>query len=131
MEDLDLLLTHLPFVSAFGVFYVFGRTMKSGPLSAKRALQVKWVRVLRRWLPLPMHPILAGAALGLVPGVPVSPGIVEMFGPYGPSFYYCAAGVLSVVWHDVYKEWRKHKGEESPTDVDMDAQSVPPEEPPT
>lgn len=129
MEDPDLLnrlLIHLPFVSAFGVFYVFGKTMKSGPLSAERALQVPWVRVMRRWLPLPMHPILAGIALGFIPGIPVSSGVTEMFGRYGASFYFCGAGVLSVVWHDVYKEWTKHKGQEQPSDIDADTQSVPP-----
>lgn len=104
--DLNLVLAHWPLVSAFGVFYVIGRAMKSGPLSSERARSVGFVRFVRRWLPLPLHPIAAGVLLGLVPGVPVSLG--EDY-PFGPSLYYAAAGALSVVWHDLYSEWKKFK----------------------
>ncbi len=109
LVDLNLLLTHWPFVAAFGIFYVIGRTMKNGPLSAENAAQYTWVRLVRRWFPLPLHPIVAGLVLGLMPGVPVT---VEVgANAWGPMLYFAGAGVLSVVWHDLFNEWKKHKPE--------------------
>jgi hypothetical protein len=110
VPDLNFVLEHWPFVVAFGVFYVIGETMKRGPLSAQRAAEVALVRLVRRWFPLPLHPIVAGALLGLVPGVPVSLDASEQ--PFGPSLYYAGAGVLSVVWRNLYSEWKKFKKSE-------------------
>lgn len=107
MPDLSLVLEHWPFVVAFGVLYVVGRAVKAGPLSAARAAEVPLVRLIRRWFPLTLHPIVAGAALGFVPGVPVSLDADQH--PFGPSLYYAGAGVLSVVWHNLYREFRKHE----------------------
>lgn len=116
--DLNLLLTHWPFVVAFGVFYVVGRTMKNGPLSAKNAARYPWVRQVRRWFPLPLHPILAGVALGLVPGVPVS--LDANANAWGPALYFGGAGALSVVWHDLFREWQKHKKTEPEPEPEQD-----------
>lgn len=104
-----MLLPHWPFLTASGVFYVMGRALKAGPLSPARAKEVPWVRAVRRWLPLPLHPVIAGALLGAVPGMPLSPG-VEAWPVMGPVLYYAGAGALSVLGHDIYREWQKHKG---------------------
>jgi hypothetical protein len=106
---LDLVLEHWSFAAAFVVFYAVGQTLKKGPLSASRASEVSFVRFVRRWLPLPLHPILAGVLLGFVPGLPVS---VDTQGEHlAPSLYYGAAGALSVVWRNVFREWQKFKKE--------------------
>lgn len=108
-QYLDLLLPHWPFLTASGVLYVVGRALKAGPLSPARAREIGWVRAVRRWFPLPLHPLVAGAMLGAIPGMPVSPG-VEIWPVLGPILYYTGAGALSVLGHDIYREWQKHKG---------------------
>lgn len=129
--DLSLIFVHWPFIAAFGLFYTVGRIMKNGPLSSERALEVPWVRSVRRWFPLPLHPIMFGVLLGLVPGVPVSLDADKA--RFGASLYFGAAGVLSIVWHDLYREWSRHKGEAPPPDDKSglsasDTESVPPED---
>lgn len=108
MDYLDVLLPHWPFPAAIAVFYVIVKAMKAGPLSAKRAQEVRWVRWVRRWFPLPLHPIVAGAGLGFVPGVPVSPG-VELW-ELGPAIYFGGAGAIAVLWRNIWREWCKYKG---------------------
>ena len=80
--------------------------MKNGPLSRARAREVPWVCAVRRWFPLPLHPIVAGIAMGFIPGVPASPGIEN---PPETVFYYGGAGVLAVLWRNLYREWKKYR----------------------
>lgn len=56
---------------------------------------VSWLRV-----PLPLHPLAAGIILGLIPGVPVSAGVV-----YGiQSVLYCmSAGMLSTALYSTIR----------------------------
>jgi len=108
MEYLDVLLPHWPFAAASAVFFSFVKVMKDGPLSASRAQQYRWVRFIRQWFPLPFHPIVAGALLGLVPGVPVSPGVEAW--TLGPMLYFAGAGTVPIVGRDVYQEWKKYHG---------------------
>jgi hypothetical protein len=103
--DPQLLLTHWPFAFATILFYTIGQTLKLGPFSAERAAQVPWVRFIRRWFPLPLHPIAAGALLGLIPSLPVSGGIT---GVGAHVFYFAGAGLASVLGRNVYSEWQKH-----------------------
>lgn len=107
MEYLNLVLVHWPFVVAFGFFYVVARALKRGPLSPERAEEVAWVRAVRRWVPLPLHPLAWGIGVGLAPGMPVSPGIEA--GGMSAVLYFAGAGVLSVLWHDIYREWQKYR----------------------
>jgi len=105
--SLDMLLPHWPFFAASAVLYVIVKAMKTGPLSNERAKEVRWVRAIRRWFPLTLHPLAAGALLGLIPGLPVSPGVE---GEYGPVLYFAGAGAASVLARNLYKEYKKYKG---------------------
>lgn len=109
---LDLALENWSFVAAWGTFYAIGVVMKRGPLSEVRAETSAVVRFIRRWFPLPLHPIAAGVALGSLDGVPL-PDFAAAF-ELGGQFYYGGAGLASIVWHDIYREWRKHEGEPDP-----------------
>lgn len=96
---------HWSFGAAAVIFYAIGETMKLGPLGAERAREVEFVRLIRRWFPLPLHPIVAGVVLGLIPGIPLS---VEREGLSAP-LYYAAAGAVSVVYRNILREWQKFK----------------------
>jgi hypothetical protein len=128
MEYLSLLQTYGSFLVATAVFYAIGKVMKQGPLSPQRAKEVRWVRFVRRWFPLPLHPICAGAALGLL----TEPPVPEWWPHNWAWLYFAGAGVASLVWHDVYREWLKHKGKADPGDDGglglsvADTASVPP-----
>jgi len=103
----DMLLPHWPFFMASAVLYVIVKAMKSGPLSNERAKEVRWVRAIRRWFPLTLHPLVLGGLLGLVPGLPVSPGVE---GEYGPVLYFTGAGAAAVLVRNLWKEFKKYKG---------------------
>lgn len=104
---LDLLITHWPFAAVTLVFFVVGEAMKRGPFSSARAKEVRWVRFVRRWLPLPLHPIAAGLGLGFIPDMPTTLGEATSA---EKALYYGAAGALSVIAKNVYKEWREYQG---------------------
>lgn len=91
---------------ASGVIYVINQALKAGPLSYTRAQEVVWVRFIRRWFPLPLHALVLGAALGCIPGMPVSPGVE---GNLGRVLYYAGAGALAVLGRNIYREWQKHQ----------------------
>ena len=107
-EYLDMLLPHWPLIAASGAFYVFNQTMKKGPLSPARAKEIAWVRFIRRWFPLPLHPLVLGVAVGCIPGIPVSPGVEAW--AFGPELYYLGAGTLAVLARDIFREWQKYRG---------------------
>jgi hypothetical protein len=111
MDWVQIVMENWGFVAAWGAFYAIGVVMKRSVLSPERAKRLRWVRTVRRWFPLPLHPIVAGIALGRVQGVPL-PEWAAAF-ELGGAFYYGGAGLFSIVWHDIYREWRKHEhGEE-------------------
>ncbi len=127
---MELLLEHWSFFAALGLFYVFGGVIKRSFLSPERAKTSNVVRFVRRWLPLPLHPIAGGIALGFIPGMPLPTAVIAY--PLGPSIYFMLAGIASIVWHDAYREWCKYRG--APTDMqsngitldDRDLDSLPP-----
>lgn len=129
MEHLELLQTYGSFFVATAIFYAVGKVMKQGPLSPERAKEVRWVRFVRRWVPLPLHPIAAGAALGMF----TDPPVPDWWPASWAWLYFAGAGVASLVWHDVYREWQKYKGKPDPGDDGglglsvADSQSVPPD----
>lgn len=56
---------------------------------------------------LPMHPVLAGAALAFVPGIPVGPGIE---GTATRVVYFMGGGILSTWAFDLLKGFAKQHG---------------------
>lgn len=58
------------------------------------------------WKTLPFHPVIIGIVLGAFAPVPAS--IVAVLGNTVGYYYYACAGVISIVWHDVYTSWKKH-----------------------
>ena len=106
MEKLDLILAYWTFFAAWGAFYVIVKALKAGPLSSQRAKEVRWVRAVRRWCPLPLHPIIWGVLVGSIPSMPLPNGVDPGL---GAVLYYAGAGVAAVVWRDIWREWQKHR----------------------
>lgn len=63
----------------------------------------------RRWFraTMPMHPVVAGALVGLIPGVPVG---VPLDTIAGRCFYFMLAGVFSTWAYSVVKQLLAKKG---------------------
>jgi len=57
---------------------------------------------------LPVHPVVAGALFGLVPGLPVSPDVPETVAAH--AVYYAGAGILSTWGFAIVKGVAKRKG---------------------
>jgi hypothetical protein len=92
-----------------GFCYQVGQAMKSGPLSDERAREVPWVRFVRRWFPLPLHPIAASAVVALLPWETALGA--DYFGRW---LYYGGGGFVAVYGHDIYSQhskWRAEKKE--------------------
>lgn len=103
----DNILQHAPFILATAFFYVMGAIMKAGPLSRERAETNATVRFIRRWLPLPLHPILGSILVGSIPGIPVSEGVA----PGLPTqLYFLGAAITSIIGYDIYREFQKYRG---------------------
>lgn len=64
------------------------------------------MRFMRKVLPL--HPVVAGALIGLIPAVPVAPVFTD--GIWGRVLQGVLAGVLSVWGYDAAREWFKRRG---------------------
>lgn len=108
MEDV---LSHWPFLAAAGIFAVVGQVMKGAVFTLAR------VRAARGWLhhvlwwgrkTLAFHPVLAGVALGFVPGMPVSPGVSESAAAH--ALYFAGAGVCSTWVFALIKGLLKSRG---------------------
>src|SRR3990172_3249977 len=108
---MDALLSHWPFAAAALIFSVVGQVMKSTiwTLSNVRKYYGSWQGHLLWWgrKTLPMHPAIAGAALGLVPGISASPGVT---GTTMVILYYAMAGVCSTWAFDVVRGVAKSRG---------------------
>lgn len=108
MPYLDLALANWSFIAAVAAFYVIIKTLKAGPLSARRAEEVRWVRFLRQWFPLPLLALALGIGTGSMPGMPVPPVVADF--PKGPELYFTGAAAVAVLWRNIYREWRKYRG---------------------
>ena len=96
---------HWPFFAAVIVFMVVGEVMKRAVLTPEHALKSRIVHWLRRTMAL--HPVASGALLGLLPGVPVSPGIETLA---GRMLYFGMAGAVSIWAYHVIDDWAEKRG---------------------
>lgn len=91
-----------PFVAVSLILWYIGQNLKK--IAPKP--EVNWFWKLY-WMTLWAHPILVGIGLAFL-GLPV-PVAVEALGNGAAELYYSAAGVVSVVWHDAWRTWKKYK----------------------
>jgi len=95
------ILPHWPFFAAAIIFGVVGKIVKR----LVPASNAGWKFWFRR--SLPAHPILAGLGLGLIPGMPISPGVENTAGHMA---YFALAGALSTNVYDFIRHWIKSRG---------------------
>jgi hypothetical protein len=120
MEILNTyILPHWPFFGAMLIFAMIGEVMK-GIFTKKLAESSPFARIFRATLPL--HPVLAGIALGWSNMLPASGGVE---GAGGKALYFGAAGVLSSWLFYAIKRYARKKGVEIP----IGTPSMPPPEP--
>lgn len=87
------------FVSA-AVLSLFGEFFKKYVFTKARAkTNAVWLWVRRT---MPLHPVVAGALLGLIPGMPLPDGVE---GLTSSALYYAASGLLSTWGYNLFKQW--------------------------
>lgn len=99
MRAFGQLLPWLPAIAWALLCYLVGRTMKEGPLSSDKANDSIVVVRIRKYFPLPLHPLVASLA----------PAASWGSTPFGDRFgqrlmYFGLGAVVSVLWHDIWKE---------------------------
>lgn len=112
---LELLGAHWPFPAAMLVLAAIGQVMKGSVWTEQNFLkwrQEKPNRVLWRFFwwgraTLPVHPVVAGALLCFVPGIPASPGVETRT---ALALYFGFAGVMSTWAFALVRAWAKNKG---------------------
>lgn len=104
MELLQQYSAHWPFVAAALIFGLFGATMKR-VVSKELAAKSRAAWVFRATMPL--HPIVAGIGLGLIPGMPVSPGVDTAA---ARALYFAFAGVSSTWVYEALRHWARSRG---------------------
>lgn len=114
MEWFDKLISHWPFFASALVLAMVMQVWKNTVLTEAKVKKSKLVAFGHKTLPL--HPVVLGSLLGLVPKIPVSPGIE---GWSGKMLYFAAAGVLSTWIFKVIQQWAKKKGIELPIGNDV------------
>ena len=120
---------HWPFVAAMFILASIGQVVKGTVWTRDNFLKYRMRTpnaVLWRFFwwgrkTLPLHPVAAGALLGLTPGVPLGTGIE---GTTAAVLYFAFAGVFSTWAFAIVKAWAKSK------DIDLklpgDSSSAPP-----
>ena len=116
---------HWPFVAAVFVFMLMGQVAKTAVWTRERARQKGWAQPFWWWgyKTLPLHPVAAGAALGLFwrdPEPEVS-GVAAMV-------YFAFAGAMSVWAYQILKGVAKRKGVYLTIPGDSSPPSCPPHE---
>ena len=91
-----------PFIAVVFILWYLGQEIKKKAPPADKS----WFWRLY-WMTLSFHPVIAGVVLGYL-GLPV-PASVNALGAHSASLYYAAAGVLSVKWHDIWRNYNKYK----------------------
>lgn len=120
----DYVLPHWPFIMMAAILALVGQWMKKLILTEAR------VEKSRFWLAMQntmaWHPVLAGALLGLVPGLPVSAGVADTWAAH--SLYFAGAGMASTWLYSgakaakaIVRQLLKKK-----LGVELPAESVPP-----
>lgn len=85
-------LDHWPFVAAMAILAVAGQAIKQNILTKERAAKERfwwWMRAT-----MPLHPIAAGAVLGLIPGIPTCEALTDAESA-ARALYFAAAGMAS------------------------------------
>ena len=99
---------HWPFLIGYVGFYFIGQFMKAQAWTKKRATEPgkgqKFFHFMRRTLA--MHAPIFGVLLGVMPEIPVSPGIE---GFWEPVMYWGGCGVLSSFTFHAWAQWVKKK----------------------
>lgn len=99
---IPILVENWPLFFVAAIFWLFGQQIKKFAPDAKSSLFWKIFRMT-----LPLHPVIAGALLGLLPFMPL-PATINALGGIVGSLYYAGAGFLSVYGHDIFQSARKH-----------------------
>lgn len=103
---------HWPFILGYIGFYFIGQFVKAQVWTVRRATTPgkaqKFFHFMRRTLAV--HAPISGLIIGLIPGIPASPGI-EWMG--GTILYWGGCGILSSFTFHAAAEWvrKKTKGE--------------------
>ena len=126
---LELAGAHWPFVAATLILAFIGQVLKGTVWTREHFLKWRLLtpnRVLWRFFwwgrkTLPIHPVVAGGLLGLVPGIPASP---QVEGTTALVLYFAFAGVISTWAFAIVKAWAKKQG----IDLNLSGQSDPPSE---
>lgn len=71
--------------------YVFTKTLA--------ASHTVWLWIRRT---MPLHPVIAGALMGLIPGMPLPDGVK---GTTAAALYYAGSGLLSTWGYDLFRQW--------------------------
>ncbi len=127
--DMASLIAHWPFMAAALIFAMAGQVAKATFFTKANVRKYKgskpWLGETLWWgrKTLPMHPVGLGVAMGLVPGMPVGPGIET---PAATVLYFAFAGLCSTWAFSVIKQLAKKKG----IDLDLPTATTPPPPPP-
>lgn len=131
MQELlnDFIVPHWGFLVVSACMAIMGQVSKGTIWTKENITKYKvskpWLGEILWWgrKTMPLHPVLAGMILGLLPGMPlpetVQPGTQAVL-------YYIGAGVSSTWIFSVVKQMAKKKG----IDLELPGQSVVPSPPP-
>lgn len=128
MEELlnDFIVPHWGFLVVSAVFAIVGQVTKGTIWTRDNVIkhQGSWKHHVLWWgrKTMPLHPVIGGLALGLLPGMPLPEAIDTTT---QSVLYYVGAGVSSTWIFSVVKQMAKKKG----IDLTMPGQSVVPPPP--
>jgi len=120
-EDLASLLVHWPFVIVALICAVLVQILKGTIYTKVNIIKYKkstpWFGEFLWWMrkTLPLHPVLYCAWLGLIDGMPASPGVETVA---AKCLYFAAAGICSTWMFGLLKQLLKKRGIELDFTVD-------------
>lgn len=109
---MESVIQHWPFVAFALVAAVVVQVAKATVWTEARAKGKRAVAHLFWWgrKTLPLHPVVLGAAFGLIPGLPASDGVPDTLAAH--ALYFAAAGLVSTWVFDALKGLAKQRGVE-------------------